>query len=62
MKEKFYCSWLNLCLLTKEQREILTLNYSRWINKTITSTEFAKLLNLNKQLFREVIQEYDAMV
>ncbi|MBD8847199.1 MULTISPECIES: hypothetical protein [Priestia] len=62
MKEIFYCPWLNLCLLTQEQREILTLNYSPWINKVITSTEFAKLLNLNKQLFREVIQEYDAMV
>lgn len=62
MTKKFFYSWKNLCLLTKEQRKILTLNYSRWINKAITSKEFAQLLNLNKQLFREVIQEYDEMV
>ncbi len=62
MKQKFHYPWLNLCLLTKEQREILTLNYSPWINKAITSTEFAKLLNINKCLFKKVIQEYDSMV
>ncbi|RAS85825.1 hypothetical protein [Priestia endophytica] len=62
MKQEFSLPLLNICLLTKEQRELLTLNYSRWANKAITSTEFAKLLNLNQSLFKKIIQEYDLMV
>lgn len=49
---------INLAALTEAQREVLNENYDRWKNKEITGVEFARILNLKKNSFYNIMKEY----
>lgn len=49
---------INLVALTEDQRKVLNANYDRWKNKEITGVEFAKMLNLKKNSFYNIIKEF----
>jgi DNA invertase Pin-like site-specific DNA recombinase len=50
---------LNLSTISKQQRQILEQNYSKWKNNEITGVEFMTLLELKKNSFYKIIKEYE---
>ncbi|WP_028778537.1 recombinase family protein [Shimazuella kribbensis] len=50
---------MNIDTLTKEQKQILSVHYSRWKNKEITGVAFATLLGLKKNSFYKIIKEHE---
>ncbi|MEB1789827.1 recombinase family protein [Acinetobacter baumannii] len=52
---------VELKTLTKEQHKILKENYDRWDSKEITGVQFAKMLELKKNSFYNIIKEYENM-
>jgi DNA invertase Pin-like site-specific DNA recombinase len=50
---------LNLGTISKQQRQILEQNYSKWKNTEITGVEFMTLLELKKNSFYKIIKEYE---
>lgn len=52
---------LNLSTISKEQRQKLEENYSKWKLKEITGVEFMKLLDLKKNSFYKIVNEYETM-
>jgi DNA invertase Pin-like site-specific DNA recombinase len=50
---------MNLTTLSKEQKEILELNYGKLQNKQITAVQFMDILGLKKNTFYKIIKEYE---
>ncbi|EPD54163.1 hypothetical protein HMPREF1210_00148 [Paenisporosarcina sp. HGH0030] len=50
---------LNLSTLSKEQKQKLESNFSKWKNKEITGVEFMTMLELKKNSFYKIIGEYE---
>ena len=53
---------LNLCTLSKEQKQKLESNYPKWKRKEITGVEFMSLLELKKNSFYKIIGEYEQTI
>lgn len=49
---------INLAAITEDQRKVLDENYNRWKSKEITGVEFARMLNLKKNSFYNIIKEF----
>jgi DNA invertase Pin-like site-specific DNA recombinase len=50
---------LNLSSISKQQRQIIEQNYTRWKRKEITGVQFMTLLDLKKNSFYKIIGEYE---
>lgn len=50
---------LNLDTISKDQRETLEKNFSRWKNKEITGVQFMDMLDLKKNSFYKIVKEYE---
>ncbi|ARU62745.1 hypothetical protein CBW65_18560 [Tumebacillus avium] len=50
---------LNLDTLSKEQRKVLYQFYLCWKNAEITAVEFMSKLNLKKNSFYKIVNEYE---
>ena len=53
---------LDLSALSKEQREVLEVNYEAWQRKELTGVKFADMLGLKKNSFYKVLREYEQIV
>lgn len=53
---------INLDSLTIDVRKTLDDNYTRWVNKELTSVAFAKILGLKKNTFYKIIEQYKKKV
>ena len=50
---------LNLSTISKHQRQTLEQNYSKWKQKEITGVQLMALLELKKNSFYKIIDEYE---
>jgi DNA invertase Pin-like site-specific DNA recombinase len=50
---------MNLETLSKEQITILETNYSKWKTKEITGVQFMEMLDLKKNTFYKIIEQYE---
>lgn len=50
---------INLSSLSKEQKEILKCNYTKWKNNEITGVQFMQMLYLKKNTFYKIMNEYE---
>jgi DNA invertase Pin-like site-specific DNA recombinase len=50
---------LNLGTISKQQHHTLVQNYHKWKNKEITGVQFMKLLDLKKNTFYKILDEYE---
>lgn len=53
---------INLDSLTMDVRKTLDDNYTRWVNKELTSVALAKILGLKKNTFYKIIEQYKKKV
>jgi DNA invertase Pin-like site-specific DNA recombinase len=50
---------LNLGTISKQQRQILEQCYPKWKNKEMTGVQFMTLINLKKNTFYKILDEYE---
>ncbi len=50
---------MRLEILSKNQRQLIELNYAEWKTKEITAFELMKSLEVSKNTFYKIIKEYE---
>lgn len=53
---------LNLSTISKQQRQILEINYPKWKSKEITGVVFMEMLGLKKNSFYKIIKEHEGVI